>query len=245
MNPNDFKRAFRKATTENIPEYNRQAKENIRLATVTEISNTLNSCSVRVIGTGEQLATVRIPRGTVNISVGDTAVIICPDIKNSLQNYILGTYNSQPSFIDYRTSTINDPNIIGGTWQSFTPSWTNLTIGSATVEAAYKKVGKTVNYRVSITFAADTSISGEPIFSLPVPSITYSSTVHPIGTANLRDTGTTSYMGYVFWATTTTAKFVVQRGDLTYTNIAGISSTIPMTWTTGDIILAFGCYEAA
>lgn len=138
-------------------------------------------------------------------------------------------------------------NLMGGAWQSWVPSWVNLTIGSATVTAKYCQIGKTVFGRLSMVFAANTSVTGTIVtFSLPVTSAgDYSATVQPIGAAVITDSGTATMPGICLWVSTTTAKIEPLVTSGTYAVRTDVTSTVPMTWTTADGMYCEFTYEAA
>lgn len=131
-----------------------------------------------------------------------------------------------------------------GAWKTWVPSWTNVTIGSATVVASYCQIGKLVKCRLSVVWAADTSASGSFIFSLPVTSISYPATAvtNVLGNCFILDAGTGAFGGQVNWASTTTA--TVRYFDASAL-ITAFSSTAPMTWTTNDVLGISFSYEAA
>lgn len=136
---------------------------------------------------------------------------------------------------------------LGGAWQSWTPTWTNLTVGNGTVTARYTQVGKTVKFRIGLVFGSTTSVSGSVSFSLPVTAVTYSGTVglQPFGTGRILDAGTASYDGAVLYNSTTTANLRVYNAAGTYLGSTVFSSTVPFTWTTNDEFYYTGQYEAA
>jgi len=131
-----------------------------------------------------------------------------------------------------------------GAWTSFTPSWTNLTVGGGTNTGAYQQVGKTVHMRISFVFAADSSIGGAVSFAPPVNAATYN-TWSNIGNVLLRDNGVGSYSGFVDWDSATSFSINAWKADGTYTQAIGLSSTVPFTWTTSDVIQLVCTYEAA
>lgn len=53
-------------------------------------------------------------------------------------------------------------------WDTYTPTWTNLTVGNGTVIARYLQIGKTVHVRISLTGGTTSSASGAVSVSLPV-----------------------------------------------------------------------------
>lgn len=133
-------------------------------------------------------------------------------------------------------------------WQSWTPTWTNLTVGNGTVTARYIQTGKTVCYRVFILFGSTTSISGSVEFTLPVTAAAYpssSASFAVVGDARMEDNATAAYFGIVDLFTTTTGRVLVTNTGSTYAGVSGLSSTVPMTWTTNDVLQAEGVYEAA
>lgn len=132
-------------------------------------------------------------------------------------------------------------------WTSWSPSWTNLTIGSATVSGAYFQIGKIVHGRLNVIFAADTSITGTPTFTLPVTSISYPGTaaLNILGVMQILDSGTAVHTGSIVWASTTTAQFRYFSVSGSLVVATTITSTAPMTWTTNDVIGISITYEAA
>ena len=136
---------------------------------------------------------------------------------------------------------------IGSAWTSWVPSWTNLTIGNATVDGAYCQIGKLVNFRLMIKLAANSSVSGSVSFTLPVAAVSYpgTATAQVIGSVTIYDVGVAIFKGVIVWGSTTTAIVEVNKTDGTYASNTLLSSTIPMTWTTDDELHIIGCYEAA
>lgn len=133
-------------------------------------------------------------------------------------------------------------------WQSWSPTWTNLTVGNGTVEAKYTQTGKTVICRLSIIFGGTSAMSTAPRATLPVTAASYpgvTDDVFPIGNVNILDSGTAYFVGVANIASTTEVRFDVQNSGGTYTTNANITSTAPMTWTTNDGLYATLVYEAA
>jgi hypothetical protein len=134
-----------------------------------------------------------------------------------------------------------DLNTIAGAWDSFTVTFTNLTLGNGTAVAFYKQVGRVVVYRMQVTFGSTTSVSGGIAISLPVTAASIVG-VHS-GIMFDDSTGTTTQ---AFSApTTTTVSLRVLNTAGTYGTHAATSSTIPFTWAVNDIIRLSGVYEAA
>lgn len=132
----------------------------------------------------------------------------------------------------------------GWAWSSWTPTFTDFTKGSAAIVAKYIQTGKTVNLRMSIVLANDSSVSTQFIFSLPITSASYLAT-HVIGSANLFVASTSYYPAIVRWASTTTADIQAIDANSTFVRNSSITPTVPATWATNDSITVAAVYEAA
>ena len=124
---------------------------------------------------------------------------------------------------------------IESAWTAYTPTITNFTLGNGTVTARYKQIGKTLLLQCKITFGSTSSISGSPIFSMPTAN-TKISGMH--GTANIliQDFGTAYYKAMSADASGTQFYIYAESANGTYVRDTGISSTVPMTWTTNDTL---------
>jgi hypothetical protein len=131
-----------------------------------------------------------------------------------------------------------------GTWTTWTPTWSNLTVGNGTVVARYSQINKVIHMRVNLAWGSTTSISGSVTLALPVTaSSTAATTGH--GVAQFGDASASQYLGVVRLAGTTTAQLVVPDTSGTYPTFVGLSSTIPFTWVVTDTIDITLTYEAA
>lgn len=132
-------------------------------------------------------------------------------------------------------------------WQSWTPTWTNLTVGDATQASKYTRVGNTVIYRVSLIFGSTTSMGTGPYFTLPVTSVSPSGTanVPNIGTLRQYESGGTTYSGLVGWRSTTTGLLLTFAVSGSNVIESTITSSVPFSWGNLDEIYAQGFYEAA
>lgn len=138
-----------------------------------------------------------------------------------------------------------------GAWSTWTPTWTNLTVGNGTLTARYIQIGKTVRFSLKLVFGSTTAVTGaDPTFSLPVTSIAsyVPAGFMPIGLAGFNDSsaGGAITNGAVTWQTTTTASIVAFVSSGTYVTESGIAAAVPYAaWATGDSIFLSGSYEAA
>ena len=138
--------------------------------------------------------------------------------------------------------------VLGGPWVSWTPTWTNLTIGNGTAVAKFAKIGTLVFCRISLVFGSTTSISGSVSFSLPVTGATYAGTAGLtwLGGVRALDASVPAiFEGVIVNASTTTAAISFIDTSGTYAMRVLASSTVPFTWTTSDEIAGEFTYEAA
>jgi len=127
-------------------------------------------------------------------------------------------------------------------WTSFTPTWTNLTIGNGTQTFRYVRIGNTVVVQGRLVFGSTTSISGNVSFAAPVAADMLSNVV--VGTANLIDGGTDERFGPVIFLTGVGLSLRVYTAGGTYAQNVQLSSTVPFTWANTDVIALSAVYEA-
>ena len=142
----------------------------------------------------------------------------------------VNTYNAANTLDDYEE----------GTW---TPSWTNLTIGNGTQAHIYTKVGNTVILEGVITLGSTSSISGS-LNDATLP-FTPNTSQRAFGTAYYLDNGTANYVGTIFVTESNSLPLVTRNTSGTYETYSNLSSTVPFTWTTGDVIRYSITYIAA
>lgn len=131
---------------------------------------------------------------------------------------------------------------------NYTPSWTNLTVGSGTVVAFFSMVGKRVLAVVRFTYGAGSAVGSTPQFTLPVAVGSNYLTSLPgdiIGDAQFNDSGS-GYTGFVatYGSTTNAVLYATSAGGAT-TAFATVSSTVPFTFASTDFISGRAIYEAA
>jgi hypothetical protein len=126
----------------------------------------------------------------------------------------------------------------GGDWTAFTPSVSNLTVGNGTFIGRYRKIGKTCEVYFRLTFGSTTSVQTNPHFFLP---FNYKNSFVAYG--DFLDSGTLRYTGVIDTAFGAAAYFAVIKTDSTYGSLLAMTSTIPFTWTTNDVITFNFSYE--
>jgi hypothetical protein len=129
-----------------------------------------------------------------------------------------------------------------GTWTTWTPTWTGLTVGNGTVVARYCKIGKVCHVFLKLTFGTTTLITaGKPYFTTPItPS--QDNMNAPIW---ITDTGVGEYIGTGQVSSAGVVYLLAQGASGTYVSAAAISSTVPFTWGSTDSLTLNFYYEVA
>ena len=135
-------------------------------------------------------------------------------------------------------------NFPAGAWTSYTPTLSNITLGNGTLDFEYVKLGKSVFVRGTFTMGSTSAMSTGPGFSLPVTAVSYSDRLI-VGTCGVLDSGTEQYYGAIALTSTTVASCRIYSVTGSNIRTAAIQSTVPMTWTTSDMLTVHFNYEAA
>jgi hypothetical protein len=135
---------------------------------------------------------------------------------------------------------------LGSAWGSYTPTLGNITLGTGgTNVGAYKQIGKTVHFRVTITLGTSPTMGTAPTFTLPVAPTGMTANVGWM-TGHMYDVSATQaypllsvfVSGSTMLLKSINASFGQALDDT-------IAATVPFTWAAGDIIQIGGAYEAA
>lgn len=130
--------------------------------------------------------------------------------------------------------------LFASAWIAYTPTLTNITLGSGGTSAFYYQVvGKTINVRGKITLGTTGALTGAATFTLPVNSILADQF---FGNATLQDTGVAFYQGQVRVMTSTGIVYAVNAGG-THSVLTQTSATIPFIWASPDVIYVNFDYE--
>jgi hypothetical protein len=141
----------------------------------------------------------------------------------------------------------NGVNMLGA-WQTWSPTYSNLTIGNGTVTAKYIRIGKLVRFKFVFVLGSTSAVATNPTVSLPVTSVAVvgSAALTPLGSGNFYDTSaSTQYGAWLAHNSTTTMAFGPWDASVASLRYGGATSTNPMTWATGDEIHLVGEFESA
>jgi hypothetical protein len=129
----------------------------------------------------------------------------------------------------YATVTARLDLVEAATWTTFTPTWTNLTVGNATQSWAYCLIpGKSIRVRGNLLVGSTTSITGAVQMTIPA-SKTAVTGPNSYGAAMFLDAGTTYRAGVVE---------VVSAGTLisVLSDSGSVAATVPFTWAVNDVL---------
>lgn len=136
----------------------------------------------------------------------------------------------------------------GGAWATWTPTWTNLTIGSAVVTARYTVTGKTVTGWIKVVFGAGSVMGSSPSFSAPVTAASGYGTgaYNVIGSGYAEDAGVAALNCFAaFNASTANISLLTMNTAGTYGNLVPFAATTPLSWNSNDFFNVSFKYEAA
>lgn len=165
-----------------------------------------------------------------------------------------GKLNTADSVVtaNYTDASILPEHLVASTgtswvWQTYVPTLTNLSGGTLNY-SKYAQIGKTVIVKGAYTLAG-AGVAGSVRWSLPVASHADSfpsSGYNTIGYAAFLDSGTANFDGLVNLDSTTTSMIITVIGvAASYAANTVLSSTVPMTWASGDRLVFQAMYEAA
>lgn len=190
--------------------------------------------------------------GTISVTLpADGETMDAADVNNPI-NTIVTAINGNLDSNNISAGGIIPSNLTTGTgsswaWQSWTPTLTNITKGNGVEVAKYTQTGKTIDFYYSLTFGTTTSIAGASSkLTLPVTASSNPAQFSTIGNTSMFDTSAgASYYGPFILDSTTVGTFVAVKVDVTYAFGVDVSTSVPMTWATGDRLVVTGRYEAA
>lgn len=121
-------------------------------------------------------------------------------------------------------------------WTSFTPSWTNVTVGDGTSEGTYTRIGNVIHVITRLVFGSTTSFSGAVSVAPPVNLDTTYGIYSLNGVVMCLDTGGAVYLGVPTVASTTSVAPLHSIVSATLIANNSVTSTAPFTWATGDTL---------
>lgn len=171
-------------------------------------------------------------------------------------------FGEQPSAAKWNILGTNDDHFYGflgdnETWQSWSPTLTNVTIGNGTVTAKYIQIGKTIFFHLMISAGSTTSSSNTPRFSLPTGANSVTYYIESAGSSNnalinatgwLLNASTSAFPVFSRLYGADVLELTIGITNSTYLSSTGIdmdASAVPFQFGNGDKIYVDGFYEAA
>ena len=185
-----------------------------------DMATTITASGDIVVGTGS---------GTYdNLPIGTTGQVLTADTTVS------------PYKVKWATAAAS-----GFTFQAWTPTFTNLSLGNGTLTARYGTSGKFTHFELFLTFGSTTSVSGLIKFTLPTTPKNKATDQGQYVPTMMLDAGTQIFFGMTQLPSSGPAEVYVTLANQTYVERSGTSATVPFTWTTNDELIIVGNYEEA
>jgi hypothetical protein len=135
-----------------------------------------------------------------------------------------------------------------GSWTTYTPIWTatagTTTLGNGTLAGRYTQIGKTVHFKIRLTWGTTTtqSIATENWrFSLPVAPYAGQGSVWSLAEAwALDSSASTRYVAHCYVSNTALVESFVSHGSSGF-----FDASTPFAWANTDRLNISGTYEAA
>jgi hypothetical protein len=121
-------------------------------------------------------------------------------------------------------------------WISYTPTFTNLTVGNGTLTSKYCIIGKTMFLRFDLVGGSTSTITGVPTVTLPSGVTTSMVTVQPVGVANVFQAGNVPFSAVTMIASSTTITPYLYNSTGTYSFYTAVASGVPATFGNGHIL---------
>ena len=161
----------------------------------------------------------------------------------SADNYSIATAGTQRVNVD-ANGLITGTGTSLGAWTAYTSTLggTGWAIGDGTASGAYCQIGKTVTFRLGITFGT-TSTFGAGALTVSVPVAGSGSNVSGQLKCFYQDTSAgASYAGVTVWVSSTTLQpRAIGTGGVTST----FTTSAPFAWASTDIVYISGTYQAS
>lgn len=129
------------------------------------------------------------------------------------------------------------------TYVSWTPTFTNFSLGNGSVTTVYTQQGEFVHLIGEVIMGSTSTFTG--LFQMTIPTVHNSTFDGLIGTVFLVDVGVQEFVGFAQKISSTAIIVRVMNAGGTYVQYANTSGTVPFTWGSGDKLSFNLTYRAA
>lgn len=127
--------------------------------------------------------------------------------------------------------------------QSFTPTWTaGLTTTSGTNVGTYKRSDGWIDVQAQFTFGASSAVTGNVVFQYPIAAFATPG-ASQFQLAFYDSSAANTFSGLAATPSTTQVNVCAVGTASTYAAVAVLSSTIPFSWATADVIYVSARYR--
>jgi hypothetical protein len=203
-------------------------------------SNTTITFNTGLFNAGDQIWVQNIGTGTCTLTSGTCTI-------SATMSLAIPTYGGGFVYFINAALAVYFPSAIspGGTVQSYTPTFANLTVGNGGLAGIFTQIEKTVYGQVVLTLGSTSSVGNDATISLPVTG--RSNTINTaIGNFNSQDASASAfYSGVLAMQSTTTAKILIQNASGTFVQNVGTTAGAPFAWAVNDVLYFNFNYAAA
>jgi hypothetical protein len=130
----------------------------------------------------------------------------------------------------------------GVDWVSWSPSYSSITIGNGTVTSVKAQDGEMGYFFWRLSWGSTTSISGsDPAIDLPYSAL-YGNTSFYGGIRDASAGAFYNLIGQTSSAGGTTMYLATENTAGTYASVTPLTSSVPITFATGDVLVITGAY---
>jgi hypothetical protein len=132
------------------------------------------------------------------------------------------------------------------TFTTWTPSFTNFTLGNGSYTARYGTSGKFTHFELLVALGSTSSVTGTIQATLPTTPKNTVANTNPYVFCHLFEQGVQLLYGAAsLIAGTPAVQIMAINASGTYASQSNTSSTVPFTWGTNDVFIVYGSYEEA
>lgn len=133
-------------------------------------------------------------------------------------------------------------------WPTWVPTLGGgLVVGNGVQTAIYRQTGKTTDYVWELVLGSTSAVGTNPTITLPTTPhaafVAASFAGVPIGDVYVFDTGTGAWVGLAFCLSGSTVT-LTYSSEVGSGSVTGITASAPITFTTGDRLMAYGTYPS-